>query len=1562
MSREDMSSHHHQGEEEDGQYPPYPRSHQENEFRAGPNSQPQYACPPRPPHHYGEHYPRRPPPHPDNSFPPRPRNPGGMSAPPRNPGGMSGPPRGMSGSPRPPRGMSGPPRIPGGMPLRPRNPGGMPPPPRNPGGMSAPPCPRFPGSFRGRPQNCSNVNFSPRAPANQPLLETPDACQPQNNHPPPFPPRPRNPNPRPFPPRSANCDEGPYPPRSQESADTPYPPQPRDTDERSFSQRAPSNAEIFHPPPPPPPPPNPEQNSGHRPPNTDHSFPTGRQDSDKRMCSSQCDRNPEAFAQQRNNNAQRPRAPQPDTGQDRMYRSGPNMGESVPQEQDSPEMPFPPHGRNSGDRPCPRSSQNQEGFHPGPINGAPRMPCPPRPNKAAYPHHGRKNTDLSPAAPQRQDSDTTCRPRPYNPPGDSYQCQRNHPDHGSFPPRHDRDMDRSYPGHSDRMTPQQARHSPDVSSSSRQRPSNAPEPERSRNAEGPFYSQRHRNAPERPFCQTPEQPDGPFQTQSRGTSFPTSQQNLRNVSKPQPPNNPPGPPRDADIPPRRNKSETASSRRPPSTPETPFYPQSENNREASFHPQSECMEGMPFQPRQENNKSSNHHHRHHHHHHNRPFHLRPDDKQISQFRPRDNEDMSFHPRAHDDIERCFHSPSDYNNDMSAHHQPDNEDVCFYPPPENSRFAPQQGSDDDSAFHSPSGDHDRAAFHPPPPNNEGFYFHAQSGNRPKTSLRHQADSDHITPYDCHAEPEDGSFQTRGKGKSFHPQHDYNTDRCSHHPPDNASDRSGPPFPDGSADTFFYERAKTSRPPSHQQPPHPYPDFPPCSTSSTDDSMSPSLSKNSPELHYASPSKNNDPLSSSLPRRCSEMRFRQPVKNQASSPEIPDEASSLAKPDNPAAFPHRPGPFRETPFSCSGKNRADMGVRPRPTHGAKNSSGKFYFGRRGVPCMPMRMMAMRPAVRAPGSTHAAPVAHRPVVMKHARPAVTKPTAVADRGEEKGPVTKVFIGNISDRASDTMIQQLLQVKHPLLTKGFIVTISDRASHTMIRQLLQRCGTVLSWKRVLGSSGKLQAFGFCEYEQPSATLRCLRLLSGWKIADKKLIVKVDAQTRTILDNHCKKKKKKKTTTTTTTKTKTTPKKKKPSSTETPIHPQNAKEDSKTSPKVPNQQDPKDTKNNENKEDGEKTREAGQEEAENLVEEEKVEEEEETEEEKDRREREDRRVRATFQAIMRENLFEPTKPPHLGIKASRRDLAQSAHNNASRLMETQSIRDPTKEGVLDGDWLVYEEDPDNWPLEQQEPFSQRFQWESRHSSRRKERSRRRDLKRPRCPSPGSRSGSSSGSRSRSGSRDRGIWSQGLSSRKKAAKRKKKSSKDRKGTKGERRQARTSEEKERAYEEARQRVVLKEFLEDYEDFRDDPKFYKGYWLEQRRKEFERGREEDEWDRQQEKQEIEELKRRVVDGEESEEEDMEETGEEDMDEFPPRRSRRFTEADTTPEMSDRGTPVRDDSPSPPPKKHRVVESGEIVSDASEVPTELSPTRELTPTRDEATIEVKESYQSAIDGNQ
>lgn len=139
----------------------------------------------------------------------------------------------------------------------------------------------------------------------------------------------------------------------------------------------------------------------------------------------------------------------------------------------------------------------------------------------------------------------------------------------------------------------------------------------------------------------------------------------------------------------------------------------------------------------------------------------------------------------------------------------------------------------------------------------------------------------------------------------------------------------------------------------------------------------------------------------------------------------------------------------------------------------------------------MIPVHMGIMTPGATVMVPSV--PVVSK---PPVPKRDVAALRAKENdensGPTTTVFVGNISEKASDMLI----------------------------RQLLAKCGIVLSWKRVQGASGKLQAFGFCEYKEPESTLRALRLLHDLQIGDKNLLVKVDAKTKAQLDEWKAKKK----------------------------------------------------------------------------------------------------------------------------------------------------------------------------------------------------------------------------------------------------------------------------------------------------------------------------------------------------------------------------------------------------------------------------------------------------------
>jgi RNA recognition motif-containing protein len=47
------------------------------------------------------------------------------------------------------------------------------------------------------------------------------------------------------------------------------------------------------------------------------------------------------------------------------------------------------------------------------------------------------------------------------------------------------------------------------------------------------------------------------------------------------------------------------------------------------------------------------------------------------------------------------------------------------------------------------------------------------------------------------------------------------------------------------------------------------------------------------------------------------------------------------------------------------------------------------------------------------------------------------------------------------------------------------------------------------------LSAFGFCEYGSPDSGLRAVRLLHDFEIGGKKLVVKVDAKTKVVLDEY---------------------------------------------------------------------------------------------------------------------------------------------------------------------------------------------------------------------------------------------------------------------------------------------------------------------------------------------------------------------------------------------------------------------------------------------------------------
>ena len=87
------------------------------------------------------------------------------------------------------------------------------------------------------------------------------------------------------------------------------------------------------------------------------------------------------------------------------------------------------------------------------------------------------------------------------------------------------------------------------------------------------------------------------------------------------------------------------------------------------------------------------------------------------------------------------------------------------------------------------------------------------------------------------------------------------------------------------------------------------------------------------------------------------------------------------------------------------------------------------------------------------------------------------------------------------------------------FVGSISERASDTLIRLLLTKCGYVNVWKRVQGANGKLQGFGFCDFGDPESAMTAIRILNDLEIGDKKLVVKADGKAKSEIQEYLKQK-----------------------------------------------------------------------------------------------------------------------------------------------------------------------------------------------------------------------------------------------------------------------------------------------------------------------------------------------------------------------------------------------------------------------------------------------------------
>lgn len=403
------------------------------------------------------------------------------------------------------------------------------------------------------------------------------------------------------------------------------------------------------------------------------------------------------------------------------------------------------------------------------------------------------------------------------------------------------------------------------------------------------------------------------------------------------------------------------------------------------------------------------------------------------------------------------------------------------------------------------------------------------------------------------------------------------------------------------------------------------------------------------------------------------------------------------------------------------------------------------------------------------------------------------------------------------------------------FVGNITERASDALVRQILTKCGLVVNWKRVQGAKGKLQAFGFCDYGDAEASLRAIRLLHGKNLGDKALVVKVDAKTKTFLDEYKARKKKE-------NKKKT--------------------EDSK-------------------KEDGEAD--DDDDDYNDELDQETL--------------NEDTRVRKAIEQIIlehsdilnRKTEAEPYRPTHSGSEQNLEGLDMDVDKKSLVSREIRSFRDTyRKEDKKKEEEKSEKKDRDRDREKEEERDRDKDKSRDRERERERERKRERDERERREKDRDRDRDERDRERDRGRDRDRDRDKLRDKDRDSERDREKDRDYDEDEEMDRRRRERKQRERDAAYQErlknwegrerkkgreyeremekegekkdelARERKHLLEFLEDYDDYKDDPKYYKGSALQRRRRERETEVEADERDRQREMEEIEEIRKRIVD--------------------------------------------------------------------------------------------------------
>ncbi|KAI6236784.1 hypothetical protein M3Y95_00195000 [Aphelenchoides besseyi] len=84
------------------------------------------------------------------------------------------------------------------------------------------------------------------------------------------------------------------------------------------------------------------------------------------------------------------------------------------------------------------------------------------------------------------------------------------------------------------------------------------------------------------------------------------------------------------------------------------------------------------------------------------------------------------------------------------------------------------------------------------------------------------------------------------------------------------------------------------------------------------------------------------------------------------------------------------------------------------------------------------------------------------------------------------------------------------------FVGNIDERCPDSLIQEMLELCGTVEDWKRIQGPDGRYPPFGFCGFAEAAAAVLAIRVLNEFSLGNKRLNVKADEKVKQVLVEYC--------------------------------------------------------------------------------------------------------------------------------------------------------------------------------------------------------------------------------------------------------------------------------------------------------------------------------------------------------------------------------------------------------------------------------------------------------------